>query len=166
MRFPLIPLLILAMPVVEIAVLIAVGSEIGVLATLALLFASAALGVLLVRIQGFSTVQRIRAELDRGGSPGRDLVHGMMILVAGVLLIIPGFVSDAIGLLLFLPPVRDLGWRLLKSRIQVATVQTRTDWSAYRRGREGVVDLDEDDYHDLDTDPRRPSPSDPRLPPR
>lgn len=165
MRFPLIPLLILAMPVVEIAVLIAVGSEIGVLATLGLLFASAALGVLLVRIQGFSTVQRIRAELDRGGSPGRDLVHGMMILVAGVLLIIPGFVSDAIGLLLFLPPVRDLGWRLLKSRIQVATVQTRTDWSAYRRGREGVVDLDEDDYHDLDTDPRRPSPSDPRLPP-
>ncbi|MCO6391016.1 membrane protein FxsA [Aliihoeflea aestuarii] len=163
MRFPVIPLLILAMPAVEIAVLIAVGSEIGVLATLGLLFASAVLGVVLVRIQGFSTVQRIRTELDRGGSPGRDLVHGMMILVAGVLLIIPGFVSDAIGLLLFLPPVRDLGWRLLKSRIKVATVQTG---SGYRRAREDVVDLDEDDYHDLDNDPQRRPPFDPRLPPR
>jgi UPF0716 protein FxsA len=162
-RFPVIPILILAMPVVEIAVLIAVGGEIGVLATLGLLFASAVLGVILVRIQGFNTIQRIRTELDRGGSPGRDLVHGMMILVAGILLIIPGFVSDAIGLLLFLPPVRDLGWRLLKSRIRVATVQTGT---AYRRTRDGVVDLDEDDYHDLDSDPQRRSPSDPRLPPR
>ncbi|MHB2267397.1 FxsA family protein [Aliihoeflea sp. PC F10.4] len=166
MRFPLIPILILAMPVIEIAVLIAVGSEIGVLATLGLLFASAILGIVLVRIQGFSTVQRIRAELDRGGSPGRDLVHGMMILVAGILLIIPGFVSDAIGLLLFLPPVRDFGWRFLKGRIQVATVQTRTSWDPRRRNRDGVVDLNEDDYHDLDMEPPNPPPSDRRLPPR
>jgi UPF0716 protein FxsA len=165
-RFPLIPLLVLAMPVVEIAVLIAVGGEIGVLATLGLLFASAVLGIVLVRVQGLSTVQRIRAELERGGSPGRDLVHGMMILVAGILLIIPGFVSDVIGLLLFLPPVRDLGWRFLKSRIQVATVHTRASWDQRRRARDGIVDLDEDDYHDLSTEPQRPSPSDPRLPPR
>lgn len=166
MRFPLIPLFILAMPVIEIAVLIAVGSEIGVLATLGLLFASAVLGIVLVRVQGFSTVQRIRAELDRGGSPGRDLVHGMMILVACILLIIPGFVSDAVGLLLFLPPVRDLGWRFLKGRIQVATVHTRSSWGQRRSTRDGVVDLDEDDYHDLYTEPQRRSPSDPRLPPR
>ena len=114
MRLPLIPLIILALPLVEIATFIGVGSQIGVLTTLGLIFASAFLGIILVRVQGFHTIQRIRAELDSGGSPGRDLVHGMMIVVAGILLIIPGFVTDAIGLLLFLPPVRDFGWRFLR----------------------------------------------------
>jgi len=167
-RFPLIPIIILGMPLVEIATFIAVGSQIGVLATLGLIFASAFLGIILVRVQGFSTIQRIRAELDRGGSPGRDLVHGLMIVVAGLLLIIPGFVSDAIGLLLFLPPVRDFGWRFLRDRIRVTTVQTGAAWQTRRRARDGVVDLDAGDYRDLseDGEPQTRSPSDPRLPPR
>ncbi len=168
MRFSLIPLIILALPLVEITAFIAIGSQIGVLATLGLIFASAFLGIILVRVQGFNTIQRIRTELDRGGSPGRDLVHGMMIVVAGILLIIPGFVTDAIGLLLFLPPVRDLGWRFLRDRIRVTTVQTGAAWQQRRRARDGVVDLDADDYRDLseDGEPQTRSPSDPRLPPR
>ncbi|MDF1600744.1 membrane protein FxsA [Mesorhizobium sp. YIM 152430] len=168
MRFPLIPLIILALPLVEIATFIAIGSQIGVLATLGLIFASAFLGIILVRVQGFNTIQRIRTELHRGGSPGRDLVHGLMIVVAGILLIIPGFVTDAVGLLLFLPPVRDLGWRFLRERIRVTTVQTDAAWQARRHAHDGVVDLDADDYRDLsqDGEPQTHSPSDPRLPPR
>ena len=62
---------------------------------------------------------RIRAELDAGRDPGRELAHGAMIVLAGVLLLIPGFVTDMFGLLLFIPPVRDVAWRFLKRRVVV-----------------------------------------------
>ncbi len=167
MRLSLIPLFILAFPIVEIAAFIVVGSEIGVLATLGLILASAVLGVVLVRIQGLGTIERIRAVLDRGGSPGRELVHAVMIVVAGILLIIPGFVSDIVGLLLFLPPVRDVGWRLLRSRLHVTTV-SGAGWSSQRRARDGVVDLDAHEYEDLspNSEPHDRSSSQPRLPQR
>ncbi len=115
-----IPLFILALPIIEIAVFILVGSKIGVLWTIALVILSAMAGSLLLRIQGFGALNRIRAELDAGRDPGRELAHGAMIMLAAVLLLIPGFVTDVIGLLLFIPPVRDVAWRFLKRRIVVS----------------------------------------------
>jgi UPF0716 protein FxsA len=154
MRFPVIPLFLLALPFLEIAGFVIVGQQIGVLYTLALVVATGLLGAMLLRIQGFGVMTRVRRELDAGGDPGRELAHGTMILLAGVLLLIPGFVTDIIGLLLFLPPVRDAAWRFLKSRVSVsagrfggfarpsATPGARTDG---RRGAK-TIDLDADEY--------------------
>jgi UPF0716 protein FxsA len=106
--------------------------------------ASSIAGVLLLRHQGFGVMARVRAEMDAGHDPSRHLAHGAMIVVAAILLIIPGFITDIIGLLLFLPPVRDLAWRRFKGRIVVAT-----DFSAggFRgRQRDKVIDLDDGDY--------------------
>ena len=120
---------------------------------LGLVLASSIAGVLLLRHQGFGVMARVRAEMDAGHDPSRHLAHGAMIVVAAILLIIPGFITDIIGLLLFLPPVRDLAWRRFKGRIVVAT-----DFSAggFRRPRDKVIDLDDGDYSREDDFKRGP----------
>ena len=76
-------------------------------------------------------------------------MHGALILVAGILLMIPGFITDIAGLLLFIPPVRDVVWQALRSRIAIVTAGSRP---AARRAPPGgpVVDLDEDEYREVD----------------
>ena len=141
----LVPLILLAWPISEIAAFIMVGGEIGVLWTIGLIFVASILGGVLLRVQGFGAVNRIRREMDAGKVPGRDLAHGAMIMLAGILLILPGFISDIIGLLLFIPPVRDLAWQFLRSRITVVT-----DFRGFgfpgRREAGRQIDLDEDEY--------------------
>jgi len=141
----LVPLILLAWPIAEIAAFIMVGGEIGVLWTIGLIFVASILGGVLLRVQGFGAVNRIRREMDAGKVPGRDLAHGAMIMLAGILLILPGFISDIIGLLLFIPPVRDLAWQFLRSRITVVT-----DFRGFgfpgRREAGRQIDLDEDEY--------------------
>lgn len=146
MRFPFVPLFLLALPFLEIAGFVIVGRQIGVLATLGLVVATIVFGAILLRIQGFGVMSRIRAELDAGQDPSRELANGVMILLAGILLLIPGFVTDIIGLLLFLPPVRSLAWRFLKGRIVVATSGFDGFSRAGRRSRGKTIDLDADEY--------------------
>lgn len=142
LAFPLVPLALLAAPLVEIAVFVMVGSRIGVLPTVGLTVATSILGAVLLRLQGLGIMTRISRTMEAGGSPGRDLVHGLMVMLAGLLLLLPGFVTDAIGLLLFVPPVRDLAWRLVKDRIVVASAAT-----GFRpRGAGRTIDLDADDF--------------------
>lgn len=137
--------LLLLIPLAEIATFVAVGSRIGVLATVGLSIATSLLGGLLMRRQGFGILARLQRESENGGSPGRELAHGAMVLLAGVLLLIPGFLTDALGLLLFVPPVRELAWRSIRSRV---TVVTDFNFAAYgrRRADDRVIDLDEDEY--------------------
>lgn len=143
-----IPLFLLLLPLIEIAGFVLVGRQLGVLPTLGLVIAGGIAGSILLRIQGFGALNRIRKELDAGRDPGRELAHGAMILVAGVLLLIPGFFTDIIGLLLFIPPVRDLGWRFLKSRVAFTTDfrGMRGGFSRDDPGRGKTIDLDEDDF--------------------
>ena len=103
---PLVLLALLALPLIEIAVLIMVGSSIGVFPTIALIILTGILGTILLKIQGFSVLSRIRTEMERGEAPDKSLADAAMIAIAGLFLILPGFVSDVIGLALFLPPVR------------------------------------------------------------
>ena len=163
MRVSAIPLFLLALPFLEIAGFVIVGRQIGVLPTLGLVVASGILGAILLRIQGLGVMTRIRKDMDAGSDPGRELANGVMILFAGVLLLIPGFVTDIIGLLLFLPPVRDLAWRFLKSRVVISAAGfggfTRPD--ARRGGQRGgkTIDLDADEYSSgPDAGPRPDSP--------
>lgn len=117
----LVALLLLAFPLVEIAGFVIVGGWLGVLGTLAAIVASALFGIVIVRFQGIGMLQRIRAEMDAGRVPGRELAHGAMIVVAGLLLIIPGFVSDAIGVVLLVPPLRDLIWRAVARHVTIVS---------------------------------------------
>jgi len=147
MRLPVILLAFLALPFVEIAGFVIVGERIGVLPTLGLVIVTGVLGAFLMRLQGFGLMNRMRGELEAGRDPGRELAHGLMILLAGILLVIPGFVTDIIGLLLFIPPVRDAAWRFLRSRVSV--VATDGFGGFARRGpaaRGKTIDLDEDEY--------------------
>jgi UPF0716 protein FxsA len=126
---------------------VVVGRQIGVLPTLGLIIASGIAGTMLLRFQGFGVMTRIRGEIEAGRDPSRNLAHGVMILLAGILLLIPGFVSDIIGLLLFVPPIRDLAWRFLSRRINFsADFATMGGFSRQRPSRDKTIDLDEDDY--------------------
>lgn len=146
--------LLLLWPVAEIAGFIVVGREIGVLATIALIFAGGLLGAALMRYQGFGVLSRIQAEVAAGRSPGREVAHGLMILIAGMLLLLPGFVSDLIGLALFIPPVRDIAWRFLRSRVDFAEIKVTRGFA--RPGDGGpTIDLDASDYT-AERDPESP----------
>lgn len=148
----LIPVLLLAIPLAEIAVFVIVGSQIGVLPTIALVVVTAIAGSILLRIQGFGALTRIRTAMDQGGIPGRELVHGLMIMVAGVMLLTPGFITDTLGMLLFVPPVRDAAWRFLKSRIVVVGMPRTSPGSRNPGG--GTIDLDEADFSREEPRPR------------
>ncbi|MBP1858760.1 FxsA family protein [Rhizobium herbae] len=161
MRSLIIPLLFLAMPLAEIAAFIFVGREVGVGMTLLLVLGSAIAGAVLLRIQGLGVLRRIQQASQTGTDPGRQLVHGVMIVIAAFLLIIPGFISDIIGLLLFIPAVRDLGWSLVKSRLTIMTTGMaaggrgfsrgpKPDHDASRRGGPQVIDLDDDEFSRTD----------------
>src|SRR6185437_5299672 len=97
-----------------------------------------------LRHQGFGVMRRARAEMDAGRDPSRQLAHGAMIVLAAVLLIVPGFITDIVALLLLLPPVRDFAWLKLKNRIVVAGNFGMGGFRSRERGK--TIDLDGDDY--------------------
>lgn len=150
MPLTLIPFLLLAIPLAEIATFVVVGGQIGVLPTIGLVLATAVTGTILLRIQGFGVMTRIRAALDAGAMPGRDLVHGFMIMAAGLLLLTPGFITDTVGLLLFVPAVRDFAWSLVRDRIVVAAAQTGRPGQ-----RDRTIDLDAEEFRRSGRQPPR-----------
>ncbi|MER8374361.1 membrane protein FxsA [Mesorhizobium sp. M1338] len=154
MRISFLPLFVLALPLLEIAGFVVVGRQVGALATVGLVLASGIAGALLLRHQGFGVMTRIRAEMDAGRDPSGQLAHGAMIVLAAILLIIPGFITDIIGLLLFLPPVRDLAWRALKGRVVLATNFSTGGFRGRRRDK--TIDLDDGDYSREDDFKRGP----------
>ncbi len=104
--------------VVELAVIVQVATWIGVLDTIGLLLLVSLLGAWIVKRQGIGLIRRVQAELAAGRVPGAVLVDGLLLLAAGALLLTPGFVADAFGLLLLLPPVRALVRAWLRRRWQ------------------------------------------------
>jgi len=105
----------IAVPILELYVIIEVGGLIGVLPTLALLVAVSFAGAALLRHQGRGAWVRFNAALAERRFPGREVADGLLITVGGVLLLTPGFVTDAIGLLLLIPPTRAIARRLLQA---------------------------------------------------
>ena len=99
-------LLFFTVPLVEIYVLLEVGGVIGALPTVGLVVLTAVIGAGLIRAQGLATLGRIQAELDRGELPAVGIVEGFLLLVAGALLLTPGFVTDTLGFLVLIPPLR------------------------------------------------------------
>lgn len=134
---------IVLLPLIEIAVFIWVGGTIGVLPTILLTVVTALAGTLMLRQQGLSLLTRMQKELDAGRAPGNEVMQGAMIVVASIFLLIPGFVTDAIGLLLFIPPVREALARFIISRSDVVIVQGGPGMD---RPEDNFVDLDRDDW--------------------
>jgi UPF0716 protein FxsA len=107
-------LLFVVAPLVELAVFVQVADWVGFLNALAFLLLVSLGGVLIVRHQGLGVWRRVRDQVRAGNLPAAELVDGLLILIAGVLLILPGFVSDFVALLLLLPPTRAF----VRGRIQ------------------------------------------------
>lgn len=104
--------LFIVIPVMELYVLIEVGSEIGAFSTIWLVILTAAIGAWLVRRQGVSVLMRVRENLEKGEPPAIEMLEGALLLITGVALLLPGFVTDAIGFLLLVPPFRR--WIIIK----------------------------------------------------
>ena len=112
----LLLLAFIVVPLVEIAVFIQVGGAIGTWPTVALVILTAIAGTWLIRLQGLSTLARAEASLQQQNLPVREIFDGVCLLLAGALLLTPGFVTDALGFALLLPPVRLIvgTWLLAK----------------------------------------------------
>lgn len=93
-------------PIAEIATFIKVGNLIGLWPTLGIILLTAFLGTGLLRYQGMATLNQAQASLNNGELPLTPVIHGVFLLVAGLLLLTPGFITDAAGFLLFIPPLR------------------------------------------------------------
>ena len=114
-------LLLMLMVVAEIAVFIEVGSRIGALMTLVLVAVSAMVGIGLVRRQGFAAATRVQTMMARGESPAVGMLEGLALLAAGVLLVLPGFLSDVVAFVLLIPPIRRGFIRLYMRNVHVAS---------------------------------------------
>lgn len=142
-----LPLLILvALPLIEIALFVTIGGAIGLWPTLAIVVGTALLGSWLLRRQGARAMADVQRAVSEFSDPTAPLAHGALVMLAGVLLIAPGFFTDTLGLLLLLPPVRSLVLRLMGRRV---TTRVSAGFAAppgepapHRYGRGVVIDGD------------------------
>ncbi|WP_288130753.1 FxsA family protein [Microbulbifer sp.] len=117
------PLLILfiALPILEMWVLISVGQEIGALPTIGLVLLTAVVGLALLRRQSLSTVTRAQQKMQAGEMPAREMAEGIFLAVGGALLLTPGFITDAIGFVCLIPGLRQLVLGRLLSHVVILT---------------------------------------------
>jgi UPF0716 protein FxsA len=148
--------LFIVVPIVELYVIIQIGSWIGVLPTIALLLADALLGSLLLRHQGRGAWRRFNAALAERRFPGREVADGLLIAIGGTLLLTPGFVTDIVGLILLIPPTRAIVRRLMRGfvgrRFLIVGAPRPTGPAASSR------------RYDYDATAEETDPEDPRLP--
>lgn len=130
-------LLFIGAPLIELYFLIQVGSVIGALPTIALSILTALIGGWLVRLQGITVLMRVREMLDRGETPALEVIDGAVLLICGFALLLPGFVTDAIGFLLLIPPVRQA---LIRRYVHLVPI--RDDVIVRREGHRRVIETD------------------------
>lgn len=128
-------MLFLVMPILELFVLVRVAQEVGVVPSLALLVVVSVVGAWLVKREGLGLLVQVQRELASGRLPKTQLVDGFLVLLAGALLLTPGFVTDTFGLLMLFPPTRAAVRALLLRRF-------RTHLDVYRTGSSGFFATD------------------------
>ncbi|HKY75399.1 MAG TPA: FxsA family protein [Acidimicrobiia bacterium] len=114
---PVLIALFIGVPFAEIYVLLQVGHAIGVVNTLGLLILISVVGAWLAKREGLGVLRRMQRSIDSGRVPGTELVDGFLILLAGALMLTPGFLTDILAILLLLPPVRAVVRRELRRRV-------------------------------------------------
>jgi len=111
-------LLFVLTPLVELAILVYLGTIIGALYTVLIVVATGILGAVMARRQGLATLSRIRSSIERGIIPSNELFHGALILAGGLLLLTPGIITDIVGFAVLIPQTRRIIGRWLRSWIQ------------------------------------------------
>ena len=101
-------IIFILIPILELITFIKVGANIGIFWTLFWIFFTAVAGMAVIRIQGFTTLMRVRERLNAGEAPAKELLQGFLLTFAGLLLVIPGFITDTLGLFLLVPWVSKL----------------------------------------------------------
>ncbi|MGB3178290.1 MAG: FxsA family protein [Albidovulum sp.] len=148
----------IAVPMIEIGLFIQVGGAIGLWPTLGIVLATAVAGSWLVRMQGALAIAQLRGSLAELRDPTEPIAHGALILLAGALLLTPGFFTDSVGLLLLVPPIRAAVLRWLSSRFKV---ERFTVGGAPPRPDPRNADTIDGEYQEIQQDqdslPRRPS---------
>lgn len=145
----LLPFVIL--PIIEIALFVVIGGKIGVFATLALVVLSALIGIAAMRNQGSVAVQDMQRAVQEFRDPARPMAQGALTMIGGTLMVLPGFLTSAIGLILLLPPVQKLIARKMSARVRVVGGRSMSEADygdeihpAFRRGGpprgEGTID--------------------------
>ncbi|GMQ75180.1 MAG: membrane protein FxsA [Gammaproteobacteria bacterium] len=138
-------LLFFSVPLLEIVVLLEVGGVVGVLPTIALVVLTAVIGAGLIRAQGLATLGRVQQELARGELPAVGIIEAALLLVAGALLLTPGFVTDTIGFLILVPPLRRRVIRsFLARRVAAVSVAAGQDGARGPRVIEGEFRREDD----------------------
>ncbi len=153
---PILLVTFLAIPLVEVALFVQIGGWIGLWLTLAAIVATALLGSFVIRRQGFDLARRAQGRLAGGGVPVREAFDGLCLVVAGLLMITPGFFTDAVGGALLIPPLRSRLYRRIAERVEVQVGRQRQSPSA------PAADVVDADFEVLDDDDEA---SPPRMPP-
>lgn len=143
----------IAIPMIEIALFIQVGGLIGLGWTLLIVLATAVLGTWLVRAQGAMALNNLRRSFNELRDPSEPLADAAMILIAGVLLLTPGFFTDAVGFALLTPPLRHMAYVWLRRNVKVASFSMGGQNAQRPTRRDDVID---GDYHEVDP-PKRPT---------
>ncbi len=147
-------ILLLGVPMVEIGVFIEVGGLIGLWPTIAVIFITAAIGAGLMRTQGLAVMYRAQEAMRRGEMPLVQVFDGLCLLFAGALLLTPGFVTDAVGFLLFIPPLRVLlgrgiaGFVAKRGGVHTWSQGANGSEAAPKSGGTSVIDGDFEDVAD------------------
>ena len=151
----------------ELAALVAIGGELGVLLTIAGIFVTAVVGIWLLRNQGRAIISSLQVQLARGEAPVASLAAGTSIMAGAVLMLIPGYLTDAIGLVMFLPVVRTLigasllKWLTSRGRFMIRggmpfraggsdfnwTNDNATRSNTYRTGEDNIIEGDFEERH-------------------
>ncbi|MCK5726841.1 MAG: FxsA family protein [Thiotrichaceae bacterium] len=135
--FPRFAILFLIIPLVEIYFLVKVGGSIGAFQTILLIIATAVIGVMLLRQQGMVALGRLQKNIMEGHLPAGDVLDGIILLVGGALLLLPGFFTDTLGFLCLIPFSRQLisGW-ISKN----TSIQSHMKSSSFESTRDQVID--------------------------
>ena len=136
--------LFLTVPLVEIYFLIQIGDEIGAGFTIFMVVLTALIGAALVRYQGVTTLARAQKELINNRMPAMEVIEGAFLLAAGALLLTPGFVTDTLGFLLLISPLRQ---NLIRRFLQARVVPNATGSEQGTQGEKRVIDIE---YKDVD----------------
>ncbi len=109
--------LFIGVPLIEIALFVQIGGRIGITWTIVIVIATAMAGTALLRMQGLAVMRQAQDTMEAGGVPVESLIDGLFLLIAGILLLTPGFLTDFVGFLFFIPPVRRSLGRYLWARV-------------------------------------------------
>jgi len=147
--------LFLAIPLVEIGLFIQVGGAIGLWPTLLIVILTAVLGTWLIRAQGILALNQLRSSLNELRDPTEPLAHGAMILIAGALLLTPGFFTDGIGFALLMPPIRRALYAYVRTRVKVQSFSAGAGPERPQRPGDNVID---GEFEEIDQDANRIEP--------